>query len=587
MDRYGTALLGDGNPTHMMQNILQEEEGEVYKHIKAFTGGFHMILETHRKRGSLFGQSHLEDVFSCWRTTLGQLNWVMNPGDPNQIDCELAMYVLAVYISGMRGLIETKKIEYEEAVRGIPDSPPPEIKICAADVVDFIVKRAKEYPIVMVILLEVRYAEVIFMLHKAEQDANADLYVTALKFLIPLFASTHATKYTNMVARFLVDWYCMPDAEKTIFTKGVFTRKTKNGRNIWSDKFVEWMMRDLRMWCSHVATPHTASILERTALNLNRKKKAKEFGRKERKATGEQEEEDGMELDEEEIKEFQIDHVLCEVLIFFDEANIFGPGNIQHIVKGPAAKFRDADRTKGVEVAAKDVNGFAQICDPKVKLNTQLPKARHIGQTRVAEYYETYYKTGDLNDPSRSEKDVSLTAINPLMSEEEKKLRTELIRCISMDTQVIDDLYVVSDLHKEIDTLNDQLNGNPEHRILKDGKEKKLDLCAIVRRLRMKMLDLNSDWATTREASAKEELEQNLEQSSENLMNFISDELEDPFYTLQCPMKERDQQQLFTLPFSHDDDDDDDAGGATALEPAITTVQNNRQSYGLSLNTWL
>ena len=109
MDRYGTALLGDGNPTNMMQNILQEEEGEVYKHIKAFTGGFHMILETHRKRGSLFGQSHLEDVFSCWRTTLGQLNWVMNPGDPNQIDCELAMYVLAVYISGMRGLIETKK----------------------------------------------------------------------------------------------------------------------------------------------------------------------------------------------------------------------------------------------------------------------------------------------------------------------------------------------------------------------------------------------------------------------------------------------------------------------------------------------
>ena len=79
----------------------------------------------------------------------------------------------------------------------------------------------------------------------------------------------------NMLVTFLVEWYCMSDAEQVIFTKGIFTRKTRNGRNIWSDKFVEWMMRDLRMWCTNIATPNTASILERTALGLNKKKRQK------------------------------------------------------------------------------------------------------------------------------------------------------------------------------------------------------------------------------------------------------------------------------------------------------------------------
>ena len=107
MEKYGTALLGDGNPTHMIQNILQEEDETAsrYKNVKAFTGGFHMILEAHRKRGSLFGMSHLEDIFSCWRTSIGQLKWVMNPGDPNQIDSELVMYVLAIYVAAICALI--------------------------------------------------------------------------------------------------------------------------------------------------------------------------------------------------------------------------------------------------------------------------------------------------------------------------------------------------------------------------------------------------------------------------------------------------------------------------------------------------
>ena len=52
------------------------------------------MLETHKKRGSLFGDSHLCDVFRRWRRTDKMLEWVMDPGDPGQVNDEMLMYHL-------------------------------------------------------------------------------------------------------------------------------------------------------------------------------------------------------------------------------------------------------------------------------------------------------------------------------------------------------------------------------------------------------------------------------------------------------------------------------------------------------------
>ena len=591
MDKYGVALLGDGNPSHMILNILQEAESDddVCTNTKAFTGGFHMILEAHRKRGGLFGKSHLEDFFSCWRTSVGQLNWVMNPGDPGQIDAELSMYILALYVAAIRAVIETKRLEFESSAAPVQQE---EIKICAIDIVDFMLARARKYPIVMVILLEMRFAEVIFMLHNAEQDADETLYLTALKYLAPLFAATHATKYVELLAKFLVEWHCMSDAEKAIFAKGIFTRKTKNGRNVWSDRFVEWMMRDLRMWCSNVATPHTSSILERNALGLNRKKKAKTFGMRELDKNGNDEEDEEGEEEEDTTSthDKQINHVFCEVIIFCAEANIFGPGDIKHIRKGPASKFTDpGERDKGTTMKEMDVGAFSQICDAYAYLNTELPQARKIGEERMTEYFDHYFKIGDLGDASRSEKDgVALPSISPLLVENAKGLREELVRCISTDIKVIEEHYIVDELNVEIDELNDLLHDSPNAQIQKDGGEKKLDLCYLVKRLRLNLLRVNPTWAAERETNAKGKLDEHLNLSATNLMQFIDDELKNPFYTLQSTTRQddRDNHKYFTLPFGGaerntrirlDDDNDEDP----------IQYDNSRRSYGLSSNAWL
>ena len=135
-----------------------------------------------------------------------------------------------------------------------------------------------------------------------------------------------------------------------------------------------------------------------------------------------------LDLDDDQVKELQVNHVFCEVLIFCTEANIFGPGKIEHIQRGPAEIFNNESgpRKTGVTVDPNVVDGFAQFCDSTVKLNPQLPQVFKVGELRMSEYFDFYFKFGDLHDASRSEKDVPLTAINPVMSENEESLRAEL-----------------------------------------------------------------------------------------------------------------------------------------------------------------
>ena len=87
-------LCGDGNPIWNIYKQLRKNEADYKRKMPAYFGGFHLILETHKKRGSLFGDTHLRDIFRKWRPTDKQLDWVMAPGDPNQVDSEIVMYHL-------------------------------------------------------------------------------------------------------------------------------------------------------------------------------------------------------------------------------------------------------------------------------------------------------------------------------------------------------------------------------------------------------------------------------------------------------------------------------------------------------------
>ena len=218
------------------------------------------MLETHRNRGYLFADTHLKNFFRSWRKSDAQLEWVIHPGDPNQINDELVMYILAIYTIAIRGTVLKKKLT---------DNSP---SVSPVDVLDHMITRAKSHPIALCILVELRYAEVIFMLQDCERTSRCDLFLASIKFLSPLLATTHATTYVSMTADFLIDWSCMSDPEKIIYAKALLTRKTIHGCNIFMDRFVEWMIKDFRQWLGKYISPNHHTLIERIALTMNEKK---------------------------------------------------------------------------------------------------------------------------------------------------------------------------------------------------------------------------------------------------------------------------------------------------------------------------
>ena len=87
-----------------------------------------------------------------------------------------------------------------------------------------------------------RFAEAIFLLQQAEEEGLAAKFFTGIEFASVLFAASHATKYCNILAEFLIWWHCASDAEKAVFEKFVLFRKTKDGKITCIDWFIEWMV---------------------------------------------------------------------------------------------------------------------------------------------------------------------------------------------------------------------------------------------------------------------------------------------------------------------------------------------------------
>ncbi len=260
------------------------------------------------------------------------------------------------------------------------------------DVVDHMVACAKEHPIALCILLELRFAEVIFMLHESEKRSKNDLFIAAMKFMLPLFATNHATKYVSLVSDFLVDWFCSSDAEKIIYAKAIFTRKTKNGANVFTDRYFEWMVKDLRLWLGKFTSLHHHTLIKEVAATLNERKKVKVEGTKKRKKS-----------EGDHIKHLPIDHSFCEVLTFCLDTNLWGSGPLKNSKAGPYSK-RHA-RGRGVTPIPERNEQAGPPLQSLVgkPLNPEVLFCLSTGEERGKKYFETFLKTGDWNDPSRPE----------------------------------------------------------------------------------------------------------------------------------------------------------------------------------------
>ena len=100
----GPILCGDGHPIFGML-LLQERDREYKsKSSTPFNGGFYTILYLYKMRGKLFGPAHMQEIWKACCPSIAQLNWVMCPGDPNQVDDKLIWYYFALNTSAILAL---------------------------------------------------------------------------------------------------------------------------------------------------------------------------------------------------------------------------------------------------------------------------------------------------------------------------------------------------------------------------------------------------------------------------------------------------------------------------------------------------
>ena len=233
-EKVGIYLPCDGNPTYAL-SVLKRNHPETYKLIKLCKGGFHSMKELICQKNKLTEPVHLGDTAKSWRKSDKQRLFFMEPSDPNQFLAENFYFVIGFYLVMIDGLI----IERTDAGYDCPT------QVSAVDVNNYVIKRAKEQPLVVSFLNDIRLSEIVLMYQYAEREANLKLYQSACKFSGPVYATTNATKYVSMESDELVEWRLKSQLDREIYEKFAFFRKTQNGQNIYGDRFVEWIVEEI------------------------------------------------------------------------------------------------------------------------------------------------------------------------------------------------------------------------------------------------------------------------------------------------------------------------------------------------------
>ena len=106
-----SSLVGDGSPIIAAHNIMRSEHPlSIRAHLAVF-GGFHLMLELYKKRGSMFEMTHLRNIFSMTRKSPAAQDHVLQPSDPSQAERETMQMHCGIYLSALRALIRLKRAD--------------------------------------------------------------------------------------------------------------------------------------------------------------------------------------------------------------------------------------------------------------------------------------------------------------------------------------------------------------------------------------------------------------------------------------------------------------------------------------------
>ena len=451
---FGPYICGDGLPTFAMLRLKRTDPNYRNKDFLPFNGGFHTMLEFHKLRGKMFGLSHLREIWQQWRSTKPQLDWVMIPGDPGQVEEEMIAYYYGMVAAAVEGLLEERR-----AAGG-------SMQISATDVYNFMKAAAQKSAIAQVIYNELRFAEAMFLLQRAEEEGNAEMFVTGMKFASLLYTVNHATKYSNIAAEFLIWWHCASAAEKAFFEKYILVRKTKKSKTIFTDRFFEWLIRDVRAGVGKHYRRGTDLALERQTALLNAQKRFEESMKDQRQKN-----------DTDKKSTRPIGKVFCYVFSYCVVHQIWGG--------------RDGDTTSRVTIE-----------ENSIPINTEMVDAPVIGEEKMNQYMK--FKLIDTTGTaSAREKEISklLKAVQPTVEMQRENDKLELERSVSTDVTFVTKHYDASEIKAVHERVRSEWNpyDHGEHILAQLPKPncKKVFYAEIICDARRKWIERDPSWIQT------------------------------------------------------------------------------------------
>ena len=295
------------------------------------------------------------------------------------------------------------------------------------------------------------------------------------------------------------------------------------------DRFVELMMKDLRMWLGKSGTSHTGTLLERCALTLVQRKRDRATSR--RAYTG------GTKSLPNNKDIIEIDAIFCEAFVFAMDCNFFGEGPPHHCNRRGPYVSRDMERSVNYEPGEE---GFSILSNKSVLVNKLLLSIFSIGDSRLRRYFEKYTKDGTFFTSSyRSEDEaandgVSLKTVEPLRQDAEKEMKSKIERSTSTDYKKIDLSYNKDELKIDLQVLynyyKDNYDQNLDNYYAPNGDSKAQNICKIIT-LRRWVLERNPLWKEATERRIRDEWQQSQEDLA--IESIMEKELQLPFLTLE------------------------------------------------------
>ena len=239
----------DGQPAETAQDYVTRASLE--RKVFILNGPFHLLLKAFNMRGRLFAQSHLLEITLTWRTAPERANWVLFPGDPKEAVKELPSYICGMYTSAIRAC----KVVLTRAPS-------------ASEVHEHMIARALRFPLAAVVLLELRFAEIIMILVRSERLGGFADARSAERLLTMMFCVAHATGYINIAASNAEAWAAASPVLRKFIEADCFTRPTAWGKPTFSDLSVEKDIRDWRTFLGKFAVPGMEDVVYSLAADL-------------------------------------------------------------------------------------------------------------------------------------------------------------------------------------------------------------------------------------------------------------------------------------------------------------------------------